>query len=85
MRHTSLKLRAGELGWWTAWLLSFLLSSNAWALNYDRSIQSIEKETAQVSKTLGQGKKPNQQTTRRTKKKVYVQLLRVKGQRRVRV
>lgn len=63
-----------ELGWLTAGLLSFLLSTPAWALDLDQSIASQEQGAAHIIKTIGHGKKPNQHTSRKTKKKVYVML-----------
>ena len=74
-----------KLGWVAAGMLFFFLSTSAWALDLDQSIQRENAEAAQVVKTLGRTERPNQHTSRFTKKKVYVHLFRVHKYRRVRV
>ena len=63
------------LGWWVVGLLSMLISLPAWALDLDQTIQQKDSDAQQILQTLGQGKKPDSQTTYKTKKKVYVILL----------
>lgn len=70
------------LGWMTVGLLSLVLSSSAWALDLDRSIAQQNQDSSQIVKTLGRGKKVNQETTRRTKKKVYVILFKSKSRKK---
>ncbi len=67
-------------GWVATAMLFFSLSASAWGLDLDRKIQSENKDVAQVLSTLG--RRPNSQTSRFTKKKVYVQLLRAHKHRR---
>jgi hypothetical protein len=54
---------------------SFVLSSAAWALDLDQAISQQNSAASQIVKTLGRDKKPNSQTRRHTKKKVYVVLI----------
>jgi hypothetical protein len=63
------------LGWMTVGLLSLVLSSSAWALDLDHAIAQQNQDSTQIVKTLGRGKKVNTHTSRRTKKKVYVVMI----------
>ena len=75
------------LGCATVWLLSLVIANSAWALDLDQSladsIQQKNSDSAQIMKTLGRGKKVNEHTTRRTKKKVYVVLFKAHARKKV--
>ena len=71
------------LGWMTVGLLSLVLSSSAWALDLDHAIAQQNQDCSQIAKTLGRGKKVNQQTSRRTKKKVYIVLVKARPHKKV--
>ena len=77
MKNKSLKRDGTKrvLGLVAVGLLSIILSSSAWALDLDQSIQQQSADAAQVMQTLGRGQRPNQHTSRKTKKKVYVMLM----------
>ena len=46
-----------KLGWFgTAWLLSLLLSSSAWALNFQHETLRHESEASDLSSTLGRSR-----------------------------
>lgn len=51
-----------------------MLSNAACALDLDQAISQQNSDASQIVKTLGRDKKPNSQTRRHTKKKVYVVL-----------
>ena len=72
-----------RLGWLAAGMLSFLLSSPAWALDLDQSIRLQESDSAQILQTLGHGQRVNHTTSRSTKKKVRLVLLRSHGRKKV--
>lgn len=70
------------LGWFLAGLLSSILSSPAWGLDFDQSIHQQEIESAQLVGTLGSGKIANQMTSAETRKTVSVQLIRSRPAKR---
>jgi hypothetical protein len=70
------------LGWFLAGLLSSILSSPAWGLDFDQSIQAQEVESAQLVGTLGRGKLADQMTSAETRKTVNVQLIRSRTAKR---
>jgi hypothetical protein len=65
------------LGWLAVGLLSLVLSSSAWALDLDGSIQQQETDAAQIMSTLAHHHHtpPSKHSTRKIKhRKVYVMI-----------
>jgi hypothetical protein len=78
MTNQSKKTDSRKLGWLAAGMLSFILSSPAWALDLDQEIARAESQTPTVSYTLSHGQHQVDHASKDTKKKLKLSLIRKK-------
>jgi len=65
-----------SMGWWTVCLLFLMVSSQVWALDFDRSIERQESDSAQILQGLGRDRVGGTTSSPETRKLVQVQLIR---------
>lgn len=65
-----------SMGWAVMIMLLFTLSSSAWALDFDQSIQRQESDNAQILNSLGRDRDGSASVSNETRRTVKLQLIR---------